>query len=367
MTATAKTHWCPNPWEWLDLTIRWVSYDRLGMAICSLCWATKEAYLYYGGDPDLRDGVPLEALPTFDFAAYWNSPRLQEIRRQWLDGELPAMCVGCPRLPEGEVVLPRYNITDQHHRRILSERLTAVPGPRIINIGYDPSCNLACPSCRGRYVRFKTGEYHHTLLKAFQDNVVRKILATARWAFFSGYGDPFGSLLYWELLQTLQPDECPELELVFLTNGLGFTFDNYGRIPMRERIKVVQFSMDAATSETYRKLRGGSWERLLQNCAFVADLRKRGKIDRSEWGFVFQAANWRELPAFLEIARAYSVDKVVVYTILNHNHAGKFGEVAIHHPDHPEHTEAMRVLDAARNAVGLDVYVELAKASSETA
>lgn len=359
--------WCPNPTEWLDLTIQWVSYDRLGMACCSLCWATTEAYLYYG-DPQYEFGVALEDLPTFDFAAYWNSPRFQEIRRQWLDGELPTMCAGCPRLKVGELpTLPRDKVSEAYHLDILASRKIVVPGPRVINLGYDPSCNLACPSCRREAVRFTPGHPKYELLRAFQDQTIRPMMTTARWAFFAGYGDPFGSPLYWELLQTLRPEECPELELVFLTNGLGFTPRNYALILMRERIKVVQFSVDATNADTYHALRGGSWTRLLQNCSFVADLRKRGKIDRSEWGFVFQAANWRELPMFLEMARAYNVDKVCVYTMLNHAHGDEYGAHAIHHKEHPEHEAAMRVLDQAREFVGVEVYVELAKDSSVTA
>jgi hypothetical protein len=362
-----QPYWCPNPWEWLDLTIRWVSYDRLGMAFCSLCWATPEAYLYFG-DSTLEEGVPLEALPTFDFAAYWNSQRIQEIRRLWLAGVVPPMCSGCPRLAGGELpVIPLADVSEPFHKRLIAERLTETPGPRTINLGYDPSCNLACPSCRNHPVRFNVGDEKYVLLEAFQDRVIRPMMKTARWAFFSGYGDPFGSPLYWDLLQMMDPAEHPELDLVFLTNGLGFTRENYGRIPMRDRIKVVQFSIDAFKPETYAKLRGGSWASLMQNCGFISELRKAGKIDRSEWGFVFQAANWRELPAFLEMARAYSVDKVVVYTLLNHAMGDGYGCHAIHHPEHPDHRAAIAVLDEARMAPGLDVYVELAKESSVTA
>jgi len=366
MDTVTTSLFCPNPWEWLDLTVRWVSYDTVGMAFCSLCWATEEAYLYFG-DGRFNDGVPLEVLPTFDLRGYWNSPRIQEIRRLWLEGIVPPMCRGCPRMAAGELpTVLRSAISDPYHRRICDERLTETSGPRTVNLGYDPSCNLACPSCRREPVRFKTGHQTHALLRAFQDRVIRPMLKAARWAFFSGYGDPFGSPLYWELLRTMAPDEHPELELVFLTNGLGFTPDNYLQIPMRNRIKVVQFSIDAFTRETYAKLRGGSWPRLMQNCAFVQELRRQGKIERSEWGFVFQASNWRELPAFLEMARAYNVDKVIVYTLLNHTMDKRYAEHAIHHPEHPNHREAMAVLDAARETKDLNVYVELPKQTSQT-
>lgn len=358
---------CRNPWHWLDLTIQWVSYSNVQMAMCSLCWATQEAIL--GDGP-----IPVEQLPYLDFDTLWNAPRIQAIRQQWLDylddnaNDIPPMCRGCPRLKAGsDPPLPIDKISDAHTLAIIRDRKLTVTGPRIVNLGYDPSCNLACPSCRAKHIHCGPGARLYDLLKAFQDRTVRSILRGCEWAFFSGYGDPFGSELYQELLYTLTPEECPDLKLVFLTNGLGFTPAAYGQIPLRERIRVVQFSIDAATEETYKALRGGSWTRLTRNLAFACRLRHEGKIERVEAGFVYQATNWREVPAFLRMCREMGVDKVMFYTLLNHAHGDGYNAHAIHHPDHPDHDIAMGVLRQAQNEGGIEVYVELPKESSLTA
>jgi pyruvate-formate lyase-activating enzyme len=359
---------CRNPWEKLDTTITWVSYDSVGLALCSMCWATDEAYL-------TPEPVPLRDLPDWDFREYWNAPRFQEIRRQIIDGievengkpvRCPPMCAGCPRLLAGSDPPQTYEsaLADPRLGQIIRDRVIETAGPRIVALGYDPSCNLACPSCRKQGVRWRPGHAGYNYLKAFQERTIKPILRCAEWVFFSGYGDPFGSDLYLDLLHTLTPAECPDLQLVFLTNGLGFTEAAYREIPLAERIRVVQFSVDAVTPETYRTLRGGSLRRVLENLAFVCDLRQRGKIERVEVGFVYQATNWRELPAFLSKMRRMGVDKVMVYTLLNHAHGEGYRDHAVHLPSHPDHAAAMRVLDEAREAEGIEVYVELPKTSS---
>lgn len=350
------TMFCPNPFTWLDIVIRWSDYGALQFAICSPCWAMhSEVNL----TPDL---VKLKDLDTLDWKALWNAPRVQEIRQQWLDGIVPLMCQGCPRLKAGsDPPLPVDKITDPYLLDIIANRRTKTT-PRVVNLSYDPSCNLCCPSCRVDPVRFRPGSVVYSQLKSFQDRIIRPILRGCERAFFSGYGDPFGSDLYQELLYTLTPEECPDLKLSLLTNGLGFTPTAYDRIPLRDRIEVVQFSIDAATGDTYRKLRGGSWTKLLANLEFVCRLRQQGRIDRFEAGFVYQATNWRELPAFVELCRDFWVDKIMVYTLLNHAHGDTYGQHAVHHATHPEHEAAMAMLrevrENARRAGGVEVYVE---------
>lgn len=56
--------------------------------------------------------------------------------------------------------------------------------------------------------------------------------------------------------------------------------------------------------------RPGKWATLLQNLVFFAELGRSGRVLRFRLDFVVQALNWREMPAFLDLARACGADGV---------------------------------------------------------
>jgi MoaA/NifB/PqqE/SkfB family radical SAM enzyme len=203
------------------------------------------------------------------------------------------------------------------------------------------------------------GDERFDLLHQFQDHTLRPLLRDARWIHASGYGEPFASRLYRELLTTLEPDEAPFLEFCFLTNGLGFDEAFYNKMPLKHRIESISVSIDAATEATYGEVRGGSWTRLQTNLAFMSRLRAKEKIARLEMGFVYQAANWRELPDFVAWAEGLGADKVMVYTLLPHGHKQEaYDERAVGLPAHPDYEAAEAELKRVEAAARVAIYIE---------
>lgn len=343
--------WCPNPSRWLDMTIKFHTWDKVGFALCSQCWATHECVL---GEYTLSE----MADPGFydRFMEVWNSDRTRAIRAQWHErGALPRMCRSCPRLlAESDPPMRRADVSDDWLSTLMNNGSTHTD-PRVLSLGYDPSCNLACPSCRPAAFRLRPGDERYDHLKVFQRNFVFRLAADATDIHCTGYGDPFGSNLYWELLTTITPDFAPRLKWYFLTNGLGFTPEAYEAIPTRAQIAGVNVSVDAATEDTYRALRGGSWSRLQDNLRFLSTLR----LDKFELGFVVQSANWRELPAFMDSAERLGATRVLLYTLLNHAWGPEqYALRAIHSPNHPDHGDAMETIRAAMESTKVPCYWE---------
>jgi len=303
------------------------------------------------------------AEPSFldELMEAYNAERFQEIRKTFYT-ETPGMCRGCPRLlGKSDPPVLRERIHEDEQWAKWWETKESETWPRVLSLNYDPSCNLACPSCRGKVTMWGPGNERYELLKAFQDNTLRKLMRRMRWVHASGYGDPFASPLYQDFLASVTPEEAPDVEYCFLTNGLGFTPKYFETMPTRDRIAQMNVSVDAATEKTYAKVRGGNWMRLLENLAFMARLRRDGVIGKYSWGLVFQAANWFEVPAFLQLAAAHDVDNVTIYTVLPHNHNDEeYKAVAVHEPHHPSHAAAMGVLAWAREKSPVPVYVEVA-------
>jgi hypothetical protein len=108
--------------------------------------------------------------------------------------------------------------------------------------------------------------------------------------------------------------------------------------------------MDAAREETYRVVRrGGDFQRLLSNLAFLYDLRSlRAEKFRLGLRFVVSSMNFRDLPEFVQLGREFQADIIYLYMIRNWGHCSlpQFEELNIGHPSHPEHEDFRRILDS---------------------
>jgi hypothetical protein len=108
--------------------------------------------------------------------------------------------------------------------------------------------------------------------------------------------------------------------------------------------------MDAARPETYRIVRrGGDFQRVLLNLAFLDDLRcARGESFRFELRFVVSSMNFRDMPEFVQLGRKYRVDVIYFNIIQNWGHfpLAEFEKLNVANPLHPEHQEFLRILES---------------------
>lgn len=355
------TDWfCPNPWEWLDVVIDQKELDKVAFSVCTQCWANSERVLCDATVAELAE-------PDFyrRILERGNSPTLREVRRCILDQTVPGMCAECPKLAERySPVLVRSEVSDPFHRDILDRGALETPGPSVINLCYDPSCNLACPMCRSHPMALGPADELYQYLDAFQQHTMMPLLKSARTAFFSAYGDPFGSRLYQAMLRELTPENAPALRLYLLTNGLGLTPEKWREFPLLDagRVDTVNVSIDAASAETYQVMRGGNWHLLQDNLAHLAVLRCTDQLPQLTFGFVCRAVNFRDLPAFARMAADHHATLIHVYALM---HTGPsewddefYRREAVHLPDHPDHAEFQRCL-AKAEAVGVPMHLEV--------
>ncbi|MFO1037296.1 MAG: SPASM domain-containing protein [Geminicoccaceae bacterium] len=279
--------------------------------------------------------------------AIWNSPTAQEIRRSILDGDFRHCSrIYCPYIVERK--LPkRAEVKDPWHRRIIDERLTAIDRmPRRVLMSQDRSCNLSCPSCRTQPILARKAEQDD--LNALAETVILPLLRDARKVKITGSGDPFASGHFRYLMKRLDPNEFPRLRLQLQTNGLLLDERAWNEIGLDGKVESIWVSIDAATEATYASLRrGGDFGRLLDNLVFMADLRKQNRVGFLRLDTVVQAANFREMPAIVEIGMALGFDRVHFQLIRNWGTFSReeFMRHAIGAPDHPDHKAFLEVLE----------------------
>lgn len=294
--------------------------------------------------------TPFGNANTTSVKAIWNSPAARAIRQSILDGSF-AYCSRCycPRISD-RTLPSRDSERVRAFRHDMENHTTWLRrGPVRVLLSHDASCNLSCPSCRTRLLI--AGSKEQARLDALLEAAVMPLLREARTVKITGSGDPFGSKHFRDVLDRLRAPEFANLMLELQTNGILLDESAWTRFELDRRVDSIWISLDAATPETYARIRrGGDFDRLMANLAFVADKRRQGRFGYLRLDYVVQAGNFREIPAFVEIARSFGADAVSLQRIRNWGtfDRARFAAEDIADPSHPEFPALLEVLSDPR-------------------
>ncbi|WP_432822174.1 SPASM domain-containing protein [Trichloromonas sp.] len=284
----------------------------------------------------------------------WNGPVARGLRSNVLNGTFHSCNrKRCPRLATlAAPVMPIAAVADKEVGEALRKNRSTLPyGPKTVNLCFDLSCNLACPSCRSE-VAVASGAAKERA-QTLAARLVEQAPPHAERLIVSGFGDPFGSPSYRSLLQGITPDSWPKLRRVDLhTNGQLWDEPTWNRFPgLHPLVRSAEISVDAASAATYAKNRGGDFDRLLANLDFIRTLPIELKLS-----CVVQHNNFRELPAFVERARRYGAS-VYLSQLVNWGtfSRGEFLRRAVHLPTHPDHDTLLAVLGPLSNLPHVDL------------
>ncbi|HWS70671.1 MAG TPA: SPASM domain-containing protein, partial [Thermoanaerobaculia bacterium] len=196
--------------------------------------------------------------------AVWNSDTAQEIRRSILDGEFrycsKTQCsfITAQKLPR------KSEITNPKYRAFIDNHLTRIDDtPEMVELNHDPTCNLACPSCRTEIVAAKSEEIDQYAVAT--DRVILPLLRKVDGlTYITGGGEALASKHFRSILRALNREEYPGLEVYLITNAQLLTPYRWSEFPnLPEMLRIISVSVDAARAETYEKLRRpGKWRPL---------------------------------------------------------------------------------------------------------
>jgi len=236
----------------------------------------------------------------------WNSPKNQFIREKMLKGEWIDICKPiCPIINEylvtGESInldsISEYHyITPELESEIKAGKTILESMPTFFNFSNSGICNLDCIMCCWRTMK----EDDISVQKAYSN--VLPLLRNAREVILSGGGDPFVRPDIRKMLLEFDRVRYPQLKINLLTNGLLLP-------KFWDRIKHLNFgyinvSIDAATKETYEKIRSrGKWEKLLFSLSVIKDNKE--KFDFVTINMTVMKENYKEIPLFVELGQDF--------------------------------------------------------------
>lgn len=180
--------------------------------------------------------------------------------------------------------------------------------PRKAMISFDDSCNLKCPSCRKEF-RFNNSSKMKQEMAEICAEKLEAIIPEIGMVSISGNGDPFYCNTYRKLW--LNTSKIKRKYIRFQTNGLLLNEENMECIVNGYEVIDLYVSIDAATKETYERVRcGGNFEVLQRNMQMVAKMRQENRIREFVTSFVVQEANYREMVDFVKMCFGYGVDYI---------------------------------------------------------
>ena len=331
MSDDLSTKFCEHPWTFLEIQEkglynccpRWVNHNRIG-----------------------------DLTPTLDFYKEWNSKRSKAFRRSILDGSF-SMCNSeeCPKIQNGTLPTREEVLAGKlgdELKFILEFEMEFAQPPSVINLCYDKSCNLRCPSCRKNLIQYgeknQPDKYKQTLM--INKRLLRMIHSKPHKVQLNitGSGDPFGSPSFFELLKKIDAKKNPYISISLQTNGVLFDEKRWEKLKNIHKLDVSAIiSLDAGIKEHYDKVRvGGNWDRLLKNLHFIQSIGlKEVRLD-----MCVQNNNYKSIPEFIHIAQAHDFFSYTsrifnwgTFTDKDYNYHNIFDS------GHPDHVKFLKVLN----------------------
>jgi radical SAM protein with 4Fe4S-binding SPASM domain len=222
-------------------------------------------------------------------------------------------------------------------------------GPEKMFVDITSRCNIDCYMC------WREFSYHNAFgdmtMETFQN--ILPLMDNMHTVILQGSGEPFMNPKFIEMLKMASKRTDG---IMFACNGTIMT-EKYAEELVNNRVKKVMLSLDAATKDTYEKIRIGSkWDHVMKNLQKLVDVRARLKSDKPEitLEFVLMRSNVDEIAEFARLAHRFGIKYVGI------RHVWVFGE-ATKNETMFLYPELMKEKFAEAEQVGreLGVYVDL--------
>ena len=211
---------------------------------------------------------------------------------------------GAVALPTSAEIEANYRLCEEEWRE---GNAVVAAFPRTITIETTSVCNLDCVMCNHGLEK-DPGLYHHfqpTLVDKLQD-----IIPYAKYVQLHGSGEPLMNPDFWKILSFTNDGQHVSIN----SNGLLVNEKNTVKI-LDSPLTEINFSLDAATKETYRKIRGADFERTLKNIGHF--VKERNRLKRSKplvhINMTLMRENIEEAPAFIRLAKDLGVEKAIIW------------------------------------------------------
>ncbi len=225
--------------------------------------------------------------------------------------------------------------------------------PRWLNLEFVlGKCNLKCRMCLG----LQSPNYPNKLTYLSADDFEAMLVAapTVRSiTLSSGDSDP---LLHPDIDRIIAIARDRGTRLDIFTNGLPLGVRTCRGIVESRTVNMINFSIDAATPETYRAIRGADLDRVIRKIEMLQDMKHELEAagPMVSMSFVAMADNIPELPAFARLAKRLGANRVFVEDVIGWENGEGGNFLATDDPDWARYVDEARA-ELADGSVQFDL------------
>lgn len=203
------------------------------------------------------------------------------------------------------IIHPRRTLENQLRKRKIPWVLCE---PRYVIIEPTARCNLNCVMCMRRYMQAEIAKKSGYMTWATFERIL-PFLSKGMLVCLSGFGEALLHPLFTEMLRRVKIRGCTT---TLFSNGLLIS-PNIARA-MTEFLDILHISIDAATRETYAKIRGGDFDLLMKNLLTLKKVKEERGASRPHLTLemVGQRSNIAELPDLVSLAPRVGAEAVRV-------------------------------------------------------
>lgn len=184
--------------------------------------------------------------------------------------------------------------------------------PTIISLAIDTNCNLKCASCRNSQIYSTDIDPN---IKYILDSLCKEYTDFDHpvMVYGDGAGDCFASAAWREFLNNGNLPKCFKFNLTTNGNLITKNLDIIDKI--KSQLHSVIVSLDAATAETYKKIRGGNFNLVLDGIKELTNLKIMVHTQ-----YVLQYQNYQELIQYQDLAKSMGVETFGVQKLFRWPH-----------------------------------------------
>ncbi len=229
----------------------------------------------------------------------WYGDTAKKFRDSMFDGSLKYCKWGwCPNIADAQAGIKNFHVIP-----LKDSPKEWIPQPPVhVNMNYDQTCNLKCPSCRNDLIHIRGDKLKK--VEYIQEYVEKQILPSVESIALTGVGDPFMSRVFRNFLINFDSKKYPNIKTIhFHTNGQLFDEKMYSKMKGIHHLRLsTDISIDAASADIYGKVRApGNWDILMKNLQFIKKLDNLVLLGIS---MVVQQDNYKQMMPFIELGES---------------------------------------------------------------
>jgi len=230
--------------------------------------------------------------------------------------------------------------------------------PQVLEIGTTSVCNtippcVQCPKHNDPKLGYINNDAYHipkSYIKRLQPFARRSVSVSLH-----GVGEPLTCSYLFDVLKYIRDNNT---RVNFSTNGLLLTERKVEEILLR-KVTFVNFSLDAATAKTYKKIRHHDFEKVINNIKnLISERDKRGlKKPRIFINMTLMRANVKEIPDFIKLAKQLNADVQFFHLIKGPSYKFNWFDYESQHCDNDPKTHDLYVERGFKLAKKLGVKI----------